>query len=50
MISQAREQFLNMRAAFYLFVDDVEEVHQRAIEYGAQVEFEPTDMPYGDRQ
>ncbi|MCB0476441.1 MAG: hypothetical protein KDC69_12240, partial [Flavobacteriaceae bacterium] len=24
MISQAREQFLNMRAAFYLFVDNVE--------------------------
>lgn len=50
MVSQAREQFLNMRAAFYLFVDNVEEIHQRAIEYGAKVEFEPTDMPYEDRQ
>jgi len=27
MVSQAREQFLNMRAAFYLYVDDVEEIH-----------------------
>ncbi|HPR58953.1 MAG TPA: VOC family protein [Bacteroidales bacterium] len=50
MISQAREQFLNMRTAFYLFVDDVEEIHQRAVVYGAKVEFEPTDMPYEDRQ
>ena len=45
-----REQFLNMRTAFYLFVDDVEEIHQRAVVYGAKVEFEPTDMPYEDRQ
>ena len=39
-----------MRTAFYLFVDDVEEIHQRAVVYGAKVEFEPTDMPYEDRQ
>lgn len=50
MVSQAREQFLNMRAAFYLFVDNVDEVHQRAIEYGAKVEFEPAEMDYQDRQ
>jgi PhnB protein len=28
MISQAREQFEGMRTALYLFVDDVEAVHQ----------------------
>jgi uncharacterized glyoxalase superfamily protein PhnB len=50
MISQAREQFLNMRAAFYLFVDNVEEMHNRAIEFGGIVEFDPSDMPYEDRQ
>ena len=50
MISQAREQFQNMRAAFYLFVDDVEEIHHRAIKCGAKIEFEPEDMPYKDRQ
>lgn len=50
MISQAREQFLNMRAAFYLYVDNVEEIHKRAIKYGAKVEFEPADMDYNDRQ
>ena len=50
MISQARGQFLNMRAAFYLYVDNVDEIHKRATEYGAIVEFEPTDMVYQDRQ
>lgn len=50
MVSQAREQFLNMRAAFYLYVDDVDKIHQRAVEFGAKVEFEPEDMPYEDRQ
>ena len=50
MISQAREQFLNMRSAFYLYVDDVDEMHKRAVESGAKVEFEPADMPYEDRQ
>ncbi len=50
MISTARGQFLNMRAAFYLYVDNVEEIHKRAIEYGAKVEFEPADMDYGDWQ
>ena len=50
MISQAREQFLNMRTAFYLYVDNVDEMHKRAVANGAKVEFEPWDMDYGDRQ
>lgn len=50
MISQARDQFLNMQSAFYLYVDDVDKIHKRAIAYGAKVEFEPADMDYGDRQ
>ncbi len=50
MISQAREPFLNMRTAFYLFVDDVEEMHKRAIGSGAKLAFEADDMPYLDRQ
>lgn len=50
MISQAREQFNGMRTALYLFVDNVEEMHKRAIKYGAKEEFEPADMPYQDRQ
>lgn len=50
MISQARGTFLNMRTAIYLYVDDVDALHQRAIEHGADVVFEAEDMPYGDRQ
>jgi len=50
MISQAKGQFLNMRAAFYLYVDNVDEMHKRAIENGAKQEFEPADMEYQDRQ
>jgi len=50
MISKARGQFLNMRTAFYLYVDNVDEIHKRAVEYGARVEFEPADMDYEDRQ
>lgn len=50
MISQARGQFLNMRAAFYLYVEDVDQMHKRAIENGAKEEFKPSNMDYEDRQ
>ena len=50
MISQARGQFLNMRTAFYLFVNNVDEIHKRAVDNGVKVEFEPADMDYEDRQ
>ena len=50
MISQARGQYLNMRTAFYLYVNDVDGMHKRALEHGAKEEFPPADMPYGDRQ
>ena len=50
MISQARGQFLNMRTAFYLYVANVDEMHKRAVENGAKVEFEPANMDYQDRQ
>ncbi len=50
MISQAREPFLNMYTALYLFVDDVDAVHKKAVSNGATLVFEPADMDYGDRQ
>ncbi len=50
MLSQAREPFLEMYTALYLFVDDVDTVHKKAIANGASVVFEPADMDYGDRQ
>lgn len=50
MISQARDQFLGMRTSFYLFVDDVDLIYNRALEHGAVSEIEPMDMSYEDRQ
>lgn len=50
MISQARGQYLNMRASFYLYVDDVDEMYKRAVENGAKIEFDPMNMDYQDRQ
>lgn len=50
MVSQSNEQFKGMKTTFYLYVDDVEAMHKRAIENGAKIEFEPADMPYQDRQ
>ena len=50
MISQARGQFEGMRASQYLYVADVDHFYRRALQAGAQSEFEPADMDYGDRQ
>lgn len=50
MISQARAEFIGMKTSLYLYVDDVDSIHERAVSFGAKVSFEPADMPYGDRQ
>ncbi len=50
MISQARAEFTGMKTSLYLYVDDVDSIHERAVSFGAKVSFEPADMPYGDRQ
>lgn len=50
MVSQARGQFLNMRTSFYLYVNNVDELHARALKFGGKEEFEPADMDYEDRQ
>ncbi len=50
MLSQATPSFTNMKTALYLYVNDVDEIHNRAIANGAKIEFAPADMDYGDRQ
>ncbi len=50
MISQARDRFLGMRTSFYLFVNDVDEIYDRALKCGAKSELKPMDMSYDDRQ
>ena len=50
MVSQARGEFEGMRTAFYLYVNDVDAVHNNAIEQGGENVFAPADMDYEDRQ
>jgi uncharacterized glyoxalase superfamily protein PhnB len=39
-----------MPAFLYLYVDDTDATHQRALEAGAESLEAPQDMPYGDRR
>lgn len=50
MLSQARGQFLGMSTCLYLYVNDVDAVHKKALEAGAKELFGAADMNYGDRQ
>lgn len=50
MISQARGDFENMRTAFYLFVENVDEAYQNALKHGATDCFAPVEMDYEDYQ
>lgn len=50
MIGQAQEGLGSATGAYYLFVEDADAVHARALSLGGQELFPPADMPYGDRQ
>lgn len=50
MIAQSSGDFVGMRTAIYLYVDNPDEVYQLALANGAQEVFAPKDMDYGDRQ
>ncbi|MBI1307028.1 MAG: VOC family protein [Bacteroidetes bacterium] len=50
MVAQSRSDFPPTRSSFYLYVNDVDFMHQRALTYGATEIFPPDDMPYQDRQ
>lgn len=50
MISEAPEQYQAMRGAYYLYVENADAAMQKAIDHGAALEMEVSDMPYGDRQ
>jgi len=39
-----------MSAFLYVYVSDTDATYRRALEAGAQVLEEPSDMPYGDRR
>ncbi len=50
MLSGAGEGFKPSASAFYLYVDDADAAYRKALSLGSEKIFEPTDMPYGDRQ
>ena len=50
MISQARGEFLGMRSSFYLFTENVDELHKNALKNGGKLVLDPMDMDYDDRQ
>ncbi|TFW12958.1 VOC family protein [Brevundimonas intermedia] len=50
MISEASDGFPPSRSALYLYVDDADATTDRAVQAGAELIMEPSDMPYGDRQ
>jgi PhnB protein len=49
MVGEASEQAQAMPAMLYLYVNNVDETYQQAIEAGGKSIMEPTDMFYGDR-
>jgi PhnB protein len=50
MVSEASAQFPPMPASYYLYVEDADRAHTRALAAGAVELMPPQDMPYGDRQ
>lgn len=49
MLGAASDEWKAMPSNFYMYVEDVDARHQRALEAGATVVMEPTDQFYGDR-
>jgi PhnB protein len=49
MLGEAGEQWPAQPGVFYLYVEDVDAVYQRAVAAGATPVMEPADQFYGDR-
>jgi PhnB protein len=51
MVSEANGESLKaMPATYYIYVENVDRALGKAVSNGAKKMFDPTDMPYGDRQ
>lgn len=48
-VSEAQSEWPPMPAALHLYVRDADAIFARAVAAGADVLFEPMDMPYGER-
>ncbi len=49
MLGQAGNQWKALKAAIYLWVDNVDETYSKAIAAGATTQSAPEDKPYGHR-
>src|SRR5271169_652926 len=49
MLGQAGEQWKALKAALYLWVEDVDQLYSKALAAGARSESAPEDKPYGHR-
>lgn len=49
MVSEAHGRYQPMPAGVYMYVENADEVYERAIRAGASVLYPIADMPYGDR-
>lgn len=49
MLGQAGDQWKALRAALYLWVDDVDATYAKAVKSGATSQSAPEDKPYGHR-
>ena len=49
MIGNATADYAAMPGSYYLYVEDVDAVYQRALRAGGTSVLEPRDMDYGDR-
>lgn len=47
-ISSARGEFQQQTLAFHLYIQNVEEIHSLALEFGCKERNKPTTMDYGD--
>jgi PhnB protein len=50
MVSEASDDYPPSRAAIYLYVENADATMAQALEHGAKLQMEVTDMPYDDRQ
>lgn len=48
-LAEATEQYGPMPGAIHIYVPDVDQTHQRALESGGQALHEPMEMDYGER-
>jgi len=49
MLGEAGEQWKSLKAALYLWVENVDDLYAKALAAGATSQSAPADMPYGHR-